>query len=174
VVFALASGGLASCERVLFVTSNRWSGNLGGLAGADKACNDAAASGRSVNVRGRTYKAWLSNGASSAFVRLTHGTSRYVSTTGRLIANDFNDLSSSGFKAPPTDENGDPSGGNVWTATLANGSYTPSASSCTQWTDGTAQMKGVVGLADATDATTWTVSGQLPCDTLGHLYCLED
>ena len=156
------------------MTSQRWNGALGGLAGADKACNDAAAAGRSANVRGRTYKAWLSNGAVGAYARLTHGTSRYVSTTGQLIANDFNALTTSGFASPPTDENGDTAGGSVWTATIATGSYTPSASSCTQWTNGTPLVAGLVGQVDAKDATTWTNSGQLPCDTLGHLYCLED
>src|SRR5687767_9183566 len=46
----------ASCLRYVFVTSQRYDGNLGGLVGADAKCQSAANAGSLQVLRGRTFK----------------------------------------------------------------------------------------------------------------------
>jgi hypothetical protein len=62
---ALLSGG-----RLVFVSSGIYAATLGGLSGADATCNSLAAS---AGLPG-TYKAWLSDSASSPSTRFTQAT----------------------------------------------------------------------------------------------------
>jgi hypothetical protein len=78
----------ADARKLVFVTSQAFNGNLGGLAGADAKCQTLA---RAAGLPG-TYKAWLGNATVSAASRLTHATVPYTLVNGTVIANDFADL----------------------------------------------------------------------------------
>ncbi|MCX2976373.1 DUF1554 domain-containing protein [Candidatus Marimicrobium litorale] len=76
-------------SKTVFVTSESYTGNLGGLAGADQKCNDLAAA---ASLSGE-YKAWLSDGIEAPNTRFTQ--SPYVSYTlvdGTVIAVGYEDL----------------------------------------------------------------------------------
>jgi cysteine-rich repeat protein len=68
--------------RIVFVTSEIYTGNLGGLAGADAKCQSLAdAAGLPGN-----YMAWLSTGASSPSTRFTQSPNPYVLVNGTKVA----------------------------------------------------------------------------------------
>ncbi|TSC66687.1 MAG: hypothetical protein CEO21_126, partial [Microgenomates group bacterium Gr01-1014_80] len=85
----------ASYKRV-FETSLTYDGNLGGLAGADSKCQTLA----DTSGRGGTWKAWLSDSATSVSSRFTHATVSYKLLNGTTIANDWNNLTSGTILAP--------------------------------------------------------------------------
>lgn len=85
----------ASANRV-FVTSTRFNGNLGGLTGADAKCQDRA---NAANLGG-TWKAWLSDSTTSASSRLNHSNSSYVRTDGKVVANNWADLTDGTLQNP--------------------------------------------------------------------------
>jgi hypothetical protein len=72
----------------------------------------------------------------------------------------------------PTNENGLPVGGDVWTNTLTDGTLkgTGPVDTCKNWTS--AATKGVIGSAGATDAT-WTDRTDNGCDNASRLYCFQ-
>src|SRR5262249_27131858 len=92
--------------RRVFVTSLTYTGNLGGLAGADALCQaraDAAA-------LGGTYKAWLADDSGSPATRFTHSTGEYVLVDGTVVAGNWADLTdgSTGHAIDKTEGNGTP------------------------------------------------------------------
>jgi hypothetical protein len=75
-------------SKLVFVTSETYQGNLGGLAGADELCNQHASSAG----LGGTYRAWLSTGSSSPSTRMTHAAVPYTLVDGTMIASGWEDL----------------------------------------------------------------------------------
>ncbi len=71
-----------------FITSTKYDGNLGGLTGADAKCQARAVA---AGLTG-TWKAWLSDGSTSAASRLTHPTGQITTVNGIVIANDWASL----------------------------------------------------------------------------------
>lgn len=171
---------LVECVPVkkVFVTSMRFGGNLGGLAGADGKCQDLATI---ANLSG-TYKAWLSDTTGSPSTRFTHSTGPYILVNGTVVANSYADLVSGGIRhAIDLTEYGNP--GNfdplaasqkyVWSNTMANGAQYVSWASCNNWmvTDGSAN--GNWGSAAAVDGT-WSSLGTATCNFVtAPLYCFE-
>lgn len=68
-------------QRIVFVTSEEFSGDLGGLEGADAKCAVAA---KAANLDG-TFKAWLSVGPDSAASRHTLHDVPYVAVDGTMV-----------------------------------------------------------------------------------------
>jgi hypothetical protein len=90
-------------QKVMFVTSVTYNGNLGGLTGADDKCMDRAGQG---NLTG-TFKAWLSAAGVAPADRNTQSTVPYVLTTGTQIAENWTDLTDLSLAvAINTDESG--------------------------------------------------------------------
>src|SRR5205823_203503 len=74
----------ACVDKVVFVTSTSYDGNLGGLTGGDAKCQARAVA---AGLAG-TYKAWLCSGSTSAASRLSHlSTGDYVRLDGAVLAN---------------------------------------------------------------------------------------
>jgi hypothetical protein len=142
--------GIADCERFVFVTSDTYTGeDIGGaIAGDGKCTNRAALVQASAVLRGRKFRAWLSDDIDNTqpVNRMTHGTRPYRLEDGTLIANDWNQL------------------------TTAFGTRTPQT--CTSWTIGGAVMDGTIGRPTMTDST-WTNTGIAGCGLGQHLYCIE-
>jgi hypothetical protein len=148
-----------------FVTAADFDGALGGIAGGDLACANAASAAGLPGV----YKAWLTgqDPATAPASRFRHGTVPYVLVDGTVIANDFADLTSGALRhALDQDEHGAtltaPSC-STWTGTGADG--TPSTllagsqgqadHTCNSWSSN-ASTYGYVGGASALTTSQWT------------------
>lgn len=177
-------------HKIAFVTSQVFTGNLGGLVGADVKCQTAASSAGLPGV----YKAWLSNATVSAASRLEHATLPYMLVDGTVVATDWTMLTSGRLMhAIDLTERGTPAvagsnqdcffGGTgkfVWTNSSANGTVANGGmvSSCgNDWnssgpTDASGPF-GVVGSMSHADVM-WTLScGSARCENTAPLYCLE-
>lgn len=161
----------AQAKRV-FLTQGSFSGNLGGLAGADAACQAEATA---ASLPG-TYRAWLSDASASAASRFPQNVGPYAMPNGVLVAGSWGDLTDGSLLTPlnVTAAGAVVSGfTRAWTGTQSNGSaYTATADHCNGWTStaGTGRT-GFVHQAGA-----WTdVFPSQPCNTTGvRLYCFEE
>ena len=97
---------------LVFVTSQTWNGNLGGVAGADAKCQQAAASVPAF--AGSYWRAWISdNLGNTASNRLYHETKTYRSlglgSSGGniIIANNWNDLTDASLRNPINVDDGE-------------------------------------------------------------------
>ncbi len=80
--------GFGCASKKVFVTSETYTSNLGGLAGADQKCNALAAT---AGLSG-TYMAWLSDSSAGPDTRFTRSDIPYALVDGTLIASDWDDL----------------------------------------------------------------------------------
>jgi hypothetical protein len=153
-------------HQVVFATSSKQSGDLGGLAAADDICAARAADARLDG----TFRAWLSSSDESAGARLTHASTPYARTDGVEVAADWDDLVDGALSAPiDRDENGERIDGDVWTGTLASGE--PGDVTCAGFAD--QDVTGVCGSCDAADGA-WTDNIRPPCTSALRLYCVQE
>lgn len=156
-------------SKYVFVTSTNYSGNLGGLAGADDKCQTVA------NQAGLTgfYKAWLSDSVTSASSRLNHSTAPYMRIDGITVANNWTDLTDGVLAASISiTENGSVvSGTGVWTNTRIAGAVASTTNTCSDWGSTTGQS--VRGNNSATSGA-WTAGSLLNCTYNLHLYCFQE
>lgn len=164
------------CPKKVFLSSATYTGNLGGLVGADTKCQGLA---NAAGLSG-TFRAWLSDATSSAGDRLLHSTNPYVRVDGVPVANSWDDLVDGNLAYPiVVDEYGEILTGGVWTNTNPDGSITIAvpAGCCESWTqDGTfpSPYSSSNGIADElyTDYN-WTNYSRSGCHAALHLYCIE-
>jgi hypothetical protein len=169
-------------ELVIFVSSALYSGNLGGLSGADAKCQSLASA---AGLTG-TFKAWLSTTTTTASTRLTHGTKPYALVDHTVVANDWAGLTSGTLlHAINLTETGQaPTPGTllcgnssipVWTYTNASGGKPGVTANCSNWTS-TSDQFAYGGTANATTSD-WTahcsVSASTVCAETASLYCLQ-
>jgi len=164
--------------RRVFVTSNLFNGNLGGLAGADAKCQEAAGN---AGLTG-TYKAWLSDSVAAAKDRLTHfNNGYYVLVDGTPVIDGWDDLVTFPFdliNSINIDENGNEVTTNVvsavWTNTTQMGYLRHSniSYSCANWTSSTSYY-GYYGVSVYNNYF-WTNRGATAsCRGTLRLYCFE-
>jgi hypothetical protein len=163
-------GGKPLTERRVFVTSGTYAGDIGGIVGADAACQTLA----DAEALGGTWKAWVGDGMNAPSTTFVKSTVPYVLVGGMTVAADWDDLTDGMLAAPiDHDETGIAidSGGNthVWTGASTTGSPLPYH--CEGWTT-TAPAFTPRGLATSTDSA-WAMAGPDPCATANHLYCFE-
>ncbi len=173
-----------SGARKVFVTSALYSGNLGGLAGADEKCQALAIA---AGLSGR-YMAWLSTKAESPTTRFVHTGGPFVRTDGTVIAGDWTDLVDGTLSAPiHITERGEPAPDNnpqfglpwpVMSTTLEDGTYwTHQSAASTTCEDFTSELGTLdTGDSSATDAK-WSAASTNysadACKTLVALYCFQ-
>jgi len=155
-----------------FITSTTYTGNLGGLSGADAKCQARA---NTANLGG-VWKAWISGDSISAASRLAHSTTPYRRIDGTLIANNWDDLIDGSLQSPITitELNTTNNSNFVWTNTTISGEVNlPQSSSCYDWTStSTTNLTGACG--DPTQITyRWTNYGSAGCTFTRSLYCFE-
>jgi hypothetical protein len=169
----LGCEGALACVRVMFATSVGYTGNLGGIAGADAKCQALADVSTTTRVQRRTFVAWVSTAASPVTTRLAHGTLAYIRTDGVTIASSFTDLTDNSLQnGISLDENGgNRSGVGAWTATSSNGAGY-SGNSCTDWTLAVLGIKGDTGNVGGA-GNGWSAGGPDDCTSLHSLYCVE-
>jgi len=160
-----------SC-RTIFVTSAEYSGNLGGLSGADALCATRAT--QAPDPLPGTFKAWLSDSTTSAASRLTHPTVPIMLVDGTVIATDWDDLTDDTLNAPiDLDETGTLVSAFVWTGTAANGDIHIATGNCANWTTASASFLGQGGHSTIFRSFQWTEVANSRCDFSERLYCIE-
>ena len=171
----------ASADKRVFVSSVLYTGNLGGLAGADAKCQGLA---DSAGLCG-TFKAWLSDATADAAARLTHATGNYVRTDGQIVASGWAGLVSGTIQHAInlTEANGAAPVGTVkcggttitpvWTGSTTAGANVMNGS-CSNWASSGSGPGGIFGNADATNAA-WTAMCQIVavCQSTAAIYCVE-
>jgi hypothetical protein len=169
-------------QSIVFVSSKLYSGGgLGGLSGADSACQTLA---QAAGLTG-TFKAWLSDSTTDAASRLTHWPTPYVRTDSMQVASNWTQLVSGSLTnaIDLTETKGTPPTGSiaanaVWTNT--NGSGTKfSTTDCGDWK----QSNGTVNAFHFGDATrndaAWTLNSQSTytgsfCSGTASIYCIQN
>jgi hypothetical protein len=154
----------------VFATSTLQNGcnDIAGLAGGDAKCAALAAA---AGLSG-TFKAWLSDSATSAAARLTHSSAPYSLVDGTQIAANWNDLTDGVLDhAIDEDELGTQvtnAEATVYTGTTSNGAS--AVDNCGGWLD--CRSLGLNGGAILTDHS-WTDAEINICYSLARLYCFE-
>ena len=179
-------------SKTVFITSQTFTGALGGLEGADDKCNRAAAA---AGLSG-TFKAWLSTSSTGPADRFTRSEVPYVRTDGVSIADHWTDLvtcdQGPGKKecldAPvKVDENGTAHGGfllQAWSNTRVDGTPgTPvmgAGVNCREWmaADPVIELMGATGQGrlmglDQLDPDWTGITGVAGCYVPLHLFCFE-
>lgn len=155
-----------------------FTGDLGGLDGADDLCR-AAAEAAGLMYPG-TFKAWLSDVEKGPADRFDFGfTGVYELVDGTPVARlGWGDLTD-GVLEHPIDMNQDgvvsEAGTAVWSNTDAGGHPVVKdvEGSCVSWTYLEDMIVGNYGRKSSMDDV-WTHDGESPCDKLSGLYCFED
>lgn len=169
--------------KTVFITSQTFTGALGGLHGADAICQSAA---ETAGLSG-TYKAWLSTSTEDVFARFTHPETPYVLVDGTKVADGFGELVNGGPQhAISLDEYGNPApsttacsqlappSATVWTSTLPDGHIHQETQTCDNFT--AAFGPASLGCASPTYLDAWSVccsAGVNLCAQKAALYCFE-
>jgi TolB-like protein len=190
-----------SKSKIVFVTSAKYTGNLGGVAGADVKCQQLA---EAAGLLG-SYKAWLSDKTSSPAATFTRWNGLYVLVDGTEVASKWEGLTEEVNLVPiKITETGQDAGESlVWTNTAPSGGPGPGPitremlektyarklldtipevrdGSCQNWTSSNGDMyDGLAGHSSA-QTLTWTYNifsttnpGIADCDELLRLYCFQ-
>ncbi len=173
--------------KTVFVTSATYTGNLGGVAGADWHCQQLAAA---AGLPG-TYKAWLaeyrSGVAAGPATTFTHNTGPYKRVDGVVVANDWTSLLTKPLLSTIcTNERGvlvpNDASAYVWSAVsiaMTSGAITYMPSRCDEWLSERADFdRGNVGYVFASsfsgDWTNMLGGNSAPlCNTRLRLYCFQ-
>jgi hypothetical protein len=163
----------------VFVTSQTYSGNLGGLEGADAKCQALA---RAAGLAG-TYLAWLSDLAGSPATRFSRAGRPYLLVGGNIVADDWSSLTSgmlrhaideteTGGLILPGPSIGCGGAARAWTNTRVNGTLAAEDESCGDWTDA---LSSGTRTGDVTSQQVmWTeLCAGGDCAGPAALYCFE-
>lgn len=159
--------------KLAFMTSQTYTGDMGGVGGADANCQSLA---NAAGLKG-TYYAWLSSidaANDSPADRFTQASVPYFLVDGSKLADNWSDLTDGGLDRTlsVTDQGNDQPFNNTWTNVTTAGAHYGDAAGCDSWSDGTSGANGAAGSA-LTAGTGWTNNGVATCDTPQHLYCFE-
>ena len=151
-------------EKTVFITSAKFKGNLGGLAGADDKCQ-AEADGPASIVPSGTYLAWLSDGTDSPDTRFTKSAHPYMLPDGTKIAENYTDLTDGSIlHAINIDSTGEALGQQpFWTGTKADGTTAPLSVTCNGWKDPVSYHKGMHGRTTVTNSSWSTMHSDHSC-----------
>lgn len=163
----------------VFVTKERFSGNLGGLDGADAKC---AAAALAANLGGGTWKAWVSTTDKNAGDRIIDRSPWYLIDKTTVAFQTFAALQSPPLHRIDQNETGStsitgsgPLNNRVWTGTNNGGVLTP-GKNCSEWADDT-MGKGVAGAyVETSGSSNWTRYAIQPDEACGNkwpIYCFE-
>jgi len=157
---------------LVFLSSMTYTGNLGGLSGADAKCQDLA---DAAGLPG-TYKPWLSDASSSPSSRFVRSSGPYHLVTGTTIAASYSALTNGAPLAPinVTETGGGIGATNAtWTNTRLDGTGSPFGNDCENWSTETDPLAlGAIGNAEQSNSF-WTSGGESACNPRRHLYCFQ-
>jgi len=171
-------------EKIVFVSSETYSGNMGGNAGADANCQRLA----DAALLDGTFKACVSSVAEEPATSFSQSTVPYVLVDGTVIADDWIGLTDGSIDNPINlDENGNPGpatdnlGGFGFTTVVHTGTSesgfatNPSVQTCSDWTS---DLGGSTWGLYERAAFGWSASifGGAPANLCGlqaTIYCFE-
>jgi hypothetical protein len=183
-------GGACADGNIVFVTSEIYNGNLGGLTGADALCQARATAG----CLSGSYMAWLSTAADSPSTRFTQHSTPYLLVDGSQIASNWADLTDGlidhavnldelGAAAPLSQLSGNCVPETVWSGTSPDGTAyvadsmadpTGSSNRCDDWTATVAE--GTWGRSSST-TNLWSqyCTGNTgdTCQAKAPIYCFQ-
>ncbi|MBI2601653.1 MAG: DUF1554 domain-containing protein [Deltaproteobacteria bacterium] len=151
----------------IFVTSNTYNGNLGGLSGADTSCQGLG------SALGGKWKAVLSDSATSASTRIQVLTGGIKNMAGATVAINSTDLWDNTLSAAINrTETGASFATEVWTG--SNGDGTFHAATCSSWTSSSGgSITGRTGDSSITANDDWVSFRSRACDGVRALYCID-
>lgn len=159
----------------VFLTSTTYTGNLGGVAGADQKCQESA---KTAGLSG-IWKAWLSGAGSSVNSRFTRTLGNYVELDGSVIAQGWADLTDGqlGSDGINQTEQGKTVVAQVpvWTSTYVTGEtavYADGNGNCNAFTSAGNGETALAGFS-ATGTNVWTNAYSEMCTKSLALYCFE-
>lgn len=159
--------------RYVFVTSDTFSGDLGGHQGADEKCQAAASS---AGLSGM-FRAWLSTSTEDPVDALVQSAVPYRRLDGMQVAQNWPDLIDGMLDTPinltekmtfvpgPVCDSRA-----AWTASFANGTEYDAGKTCSDWTSNSGTTTG--GNPNETTGA-WSHGCPLSCASLASLYCVE-
>lgn len=162
------------CEKTVFITNAIFSGNMGGLLGADMACNQAA---QTANLPG-TYMAWLASETVAPADRFTKNAAGYLLVDGGVdggrVATSWADLTDGQLLVPiDHTEKGYLAQEAVWSNVAPDGTRRAADQSCVNWTsEAGAPTIGGTG-AGGDRGVGWTATAQPECAGTHNIYCFE-
>jgi len=173
-VCGVGSCSAGGCSHRVFITTNTYPADLGGLDGADSKCQVEAIG----NGLSGTYRAWLADDTGSPSTRfITAGSFVRAASPNVVIANDFADLSDGTLdNSVLLLANGvTPPAGFCWT-NVAVGGVSGGGAHCNNWTSTSSGLSGSRGQHNLTSLS-WTAGGSQNCDPnlvpAARLYCVE-
>lgn len=159
--------------RRVFITSAKFSANLGGSEGANQKCQGAA---EAASLPGQ-YRAWLSTSTESPMASFTQSLVPYQRLDGAIVAMNWADLIDNDIVSPinltelKTFVPGTACNvHNVWTNTNANGQVYNPQNSCTDWTE---TSSSTIGGNPSESAPAWSHGCSVSCSEQASLYCFE-
>jgi hypothetical protein len=172
-----------TCEKIVFITSGTYTGDLGGLAGADQKC---AAEATAAGLDGE-FKAWLSDSPqNSPSTRFSRSSAPYILPVGTVVANDWEDLVDGSIQNPiEQDAFGNTVRRFVWTGTNTDGSYASgffftADPNCEGWSSSVdtapndfTSGAGLIGRTTFDDPDDWTADTVSSCRSSNSLYCFQ-
>lgn len=163
------TGGTGAGVKRVFVTSVTYSGNLGGVAGADAKCATAA----EAQSLGGAWKAWISSGSVNAIDRINDVGPWYLVNGVQKVFNNKANLSTTPLVAIDEDETGgQPTWMGIdgmWTGTTTG---VASGNDCLGWTSEVNTSLGTTS-SPTTDQSWGGSPGPLDCDAPEALICFE-
>lgn len=166
-------------QHVIFSTPAKYTGNLGGLSGADAKCNAFAATGNlTLNLAG-TWRAILSDSSTNAKDRIRFFSGASIkNTNGEIIVADATDLWNGSLQGLAKFDNAGAYLGysaQAWTGSHSDGTKT--LQNCSDWTagGGTSGIEGTQGYVESLDSN-WLNTANDPCDmgpAKAILYCIN-
>ena len=162
----------------MFVTSEVFTGNLGGITGADQKCQTAAEKAGLPGV----YVAWISSSEGSPAERFIQSAVPYRQLDGTEIASNWDDLIDGTLQSGIylTELKTLPQKGTTkscmldiafaWSNTQESGVLWQANYACGEWSEEVGSgYTGRVGLIDGG----WSVDGIADCQDQASLYCVE-
>ena len=159
-----------SSSNLVFITSGSFTGNLGGISGADANCQDAAGA---AGLEG-TFRAWIAAAGVGPLDTWTQSPNPYVLRNGVAVADNWTDLTDGALSAAINiDENGTLSFAEfAWTGVQTTGAASL-VESCGGWTSAAVTDIGEQGNPSATDAAWTETLGNATCLAMRPLYCIQ-
>jgi cysteine-rich repeat protein len=166
-------------QKIIFVTSKTYNGNLGGLAGADAKCQDLAMAAKLPG----TYMAWLSDATGSPSTRMMKFNGPYVLVNGTKVANNWTDLTDGMIivavtltetgGAVPVGTTNCMDKKTAWSNTTPMGLQLNPQWSCTNWTSAAQMGQSNWGRTTATTIQWSQYCNQGSCASMSPLYCVQ-
>jgi hypothetical protein len=168
--------------RVAFLSSARYTGDLGGLTGADLKCQVAA---QKAGLAGHaSFRAWLSDGQASPLTRLEFGPEPVVLLSGVRLAADLDEMIAlgPGEGISMTELRTTAIEADVWTNTAVTGEVFSAVDHCAGWTAEAGSARSGLNAVPVLpadywqqwhDERRWTSLYTSECFEMRHLYCIE-